>query len=457
MKINTLLDSIREYLNSLSFLVTVALLSFFTWLIPSPYLWITATLYLLLGFLPLVAKDGRSYLPLFLGDLILSHDNVSFSSMPTASIVVGAFLFLSLILYIILHKPKMRATFLFYTLLALGLVFFVSYVYVSINLGGASPYGILYILCLIYFLVIYLLLCSVIGKEETLPYYAEGVITLSVAISLEVFIGILTTRGFGLADDTFTLGWSYTRETASTLLVLSLPFYSLLIREKNLLWFLPEVFPLAAIILLSTDSGLCALLLFIIPLAILTLNNYGRSSSYLILFILFGLGALFGLLMGTDSVFNSRITSAFKVFAFVPEEGSLREQAYQSAIAGFITNPILGPSINMFVQDNGTLAFSFNTYLSTLGMGGSLGLGAYLLYEVSLYFEFAKKKTPGKWIFFLFLLMFEFIGLVDNTIYNLAIFLFYLTSICCFEMTSRPEDVQIHEDYFQYQEENREY
>ncbi len=448
MRINTFVEKIRSFLNSPLFLGTVAILAFLTWLLPTPFYWIPATLYLLLGFLPLFGKDGRSYLLLFLGNMFLEHDKVSFSSLPFVSIVVGAALLLSLVIYLILHRPVMRLTPIFWSLLLLSLVFFSSYLYVAFREGNADIRSILYLLAFIYFLVIYLLLCSVIGNEETLPYYSTGVVFFSLIISFEVFIGILVNSGLGLATPSFSIGWSYTRETASTLLLLSLPFYSILIHEKKPYYFLLELFPIAAILLLSTNSGLSTFILFVIPLTILTLQNYGKYSNYFTLFILFGFAGLFGLLMGVNHDFNFRVGEAFGSLLYFGTRDTLRRQITSDSISAFLSNPILGSSITTFVQNDGTLRFSFNTVLSTMVMGGSIGLAAYVLYEVILYLDFAKKKNPAKWLFLLFILMVEVIGVIDNTIYNLTIYLFFLTSLCCFEMTSRPEDLQIHEDYF---------
>lgn len=457
MRVNTFVEGLKNYLNSLGYLITVAALAFFAWVLPGDYTWIACSLYILLGFLPLLAPDGRSYFPLFLGSMLLSSEDVSFNSLPVNSMVVFGFLLVSLFIYIGVHQPHMRVTSTFICLIIMASVLFFSYIYNAVAAGQGKSGGILYLLCLILFIVVYLLLASVIGTEQTLPYYASGIGCLAITIALEVYIRSALS-GFGLVSETFSLGWSYTPETASTLLTLSLPFFAMLVYDKQPFWLFPFAFVFAAILLLSTDSGLLTVILFFIPMTILTFRKSGRLAPYFILFLCVGVFGLVGILMTTNADFSARILSAIRNLNVFPGSTSERKSIYDEALANFVTNPVIGSSIISFVNENGTLTFASNTLLSTAVMGGSLGVAALVLTEASVYITFARKKIPEKWIFFLFLLSAEFIGLIDNTYYNLVVALFLLLSFACFEMTSRPEDVRVHQDYFEdYPMETRPY
>jgi hypothetical protein len=449
MLINDLLNRIRLYLTSLFFPLTVAVLAFVTWILPGDFSWISAVLYGLISFLPLCATDGRSYMPLILFNVIICSAGISFSTLPPYLYFIAGCVLISLILFIALKKPKFRRGDLMITTSIMFLVFFISYIYNSAVNGKADKVGIFYILALFLCLLVYVLFSTVLGKEETMPYFEETAALLALAISAEVLVYLIG-HGFTLVGSDFTLGWSYTSQTASTLLCFTLPFFGMLIARKRFYWIIGEAFVITAIIFLSADSGLLCLILGIIPLLLLSLRNYGRAYPYMALAFIVIIGVTFAVLLGVNDRFNARVLTAIQSLNLFNEQAEWRRNLFETAIAGIRQSPVIGVSITSVTTAGGTVTLASNTILSTMVLGGAFGLIAFLVNEARIYYVVLKKHTEERWLFFLFLLFVELIGLIDNTIDNIGILLFFLTANSCYQMSNRAEDVVIHDSYYQH-------
>ena len=278
-----------------------------------------------------------------------------------------------------------------------------------------------------------------------MPYFAYTVALFGIVIALETFTKLILTHGFHFAKDDFTLGWAYTKETVSTFLVLTVPFYCILISKKKGYWFIPLALVIITLIFLSTDSGLLSLIFFSVPLVILTLRDYGRAFPYYTLMVLLAIGMTIGILMGVNADFNARVVKAVTKLNLFDQESNI------DIIKGwnlFTTNIVIGPSITSITHDNGTILLASNTFISTLILGGLVGFGAYILMEVIQYVTLFRKKAKEKWIILIFLLMINFIGWLNNTIYNLAILLFIFLTLSVYQQSNRPDDVVIHEDFY---------
>lgn len=447
MPINTLLDRVRLYVDSLLYPLTLALLAITIWALPLLGSWIVAGVFALLSFLPLVSKDGRGYLPLLLMTLIVSNTDISFDSFqPYLYLLFIAFM-VSLVLYIVLHHLDFHRGDLFYPLLLLFFLFTISYLYNSSLQGVANRTGVFYLILFFGALVLYSLLCTVLGKKETFPYFSKTITFFALAIVCEIVIYCFRNE-WTIADSDFTLGWSYTTQTASTLLCLSLPFFSYLVYQKKFIFILGELFVIAAIILLSADSGLICLIFAVIPLILITFRSYGKYYSYISLVSIVVIGTTFAVLLALNTRFNTRVITALQALSLFDEPSSWRKTLFDTAVENIVSNPVTGTSLLSFCNRDGTLTLSSNTILSTLVMGGSLGLVSYLIYECKLYYVCLKKKASSRLFFFVFLLMIELIGLIDNTIYNIAILLFVLIANSCYQMSNRPDDVLIHDSYY---------
>jgi hypothetical protein len=447
MLINSVIARLRWYLFSLGYPITMAVLAILIWLTPGIYAWIPAVFYALFCFLPLFGTDGRPYIPVLLFSIIACSTNISFVTLPYYLLLIGASFFVSLILFIVIHKLKYRRSDLFVALTILFSVFVVSYLFNAAKGNNSSQTAVFYCLGLFLCLLVYVLFSIALGVDETFPYLERTVVIFSLAIVFEIFI-YLCAHGFALVDSNFTLGWAYTPQTASTLLCLSLPFYGLLFSQKHYWWLFGIGITIAGIIFLSVDSGLLCLIIGIIPLILLSFRSAGKNSPYISLASIVVIGVSFGLLLGLNEKFNSRVMTAIESLNLFNEAAVWRKALFDKAIESFRANPIVGESIAALVTNTG-IVLSSNTILTVAVLGGSFGLIAYLFFEIRLYWICLKKKTGGRWLFFLFLIFFETIGLIDNTLFNFAILLFFLIANSTYQMSKRPDDIIVYDSFYQ--------
>lgn len=449
MKIITLTDRIRAYVSSIFFPISIALLAFLSWLISSPFLWIPVSFYLLLSFAPLVCEDGRGYIPLFLFLIITPNTPLSFSSIHPSYITLIATLLSSILLYLIIHRPKFIKDRTFFLILIFIALSFISYLNYSLQNGFHGSAGVLYLLTLLLISFIYAMLLCALGRNESMTYLIKTIAFFALTISIEVLV-FCAKNGFVIDKENFNIGWSDTPITASTLLTLSLPFLTMLIQKKKFLWSIISIVDIASVMLLSTDSGFLALLIFFIPLILMGLKNIGKTYPYISLAVILLIISAIAIPMGFNEYFYNEVITAIRSLNFANEADPIRNMLFKSAAEMFVNNPVIGISVSAMVQGDHTVQLMSNSILTTVTFAGSLGLVFFVLYEVQIYFSCLRKDCSEKWLFFLFLLMFEFIGLLDNTLYNLAVFPFFLIAFSCYQMSTPPNGILVHEsDYIQ--------
>lgn len=447
MQLNLLIERIRAFIDSFLFLVAVGVLALLIWVIPNDLAWLPAIAYSLIAFLPIVCKDGRAYMPLMLFAIIVCSKPISFNSIPSYLYLLLTSILVSEIVYIIIQKPKFTKGDILVPFAVLFVVFLISYFYNSIRNNYASSEGILYLLFLFLALLLYVVFSTVLGRGETINYFCKTYAFLAIFIGVEILI-YQANNGFGFIGDELNLGWSYTSKTASTLLCLSLPFFSILLSKKQFLYIIGEIFTIYNIIILSTDSGLLCLILGIIPLILLTFKTYGKYYPYISLAFIVVIGTTFALLLAFNEQFNNRVLTAIQSLNVFDNSIANRVEMYDNSIQSFLSNPVIGTSISSLITDTGTVLFASNTILSTMVLGGSFGLVAYVLLEIKIYYCCFKKQTSDKYLFFIFLLLFEIIGLIDNTLFNIVILLLFLTANSCYQMSNRHDDTLVHDEYF---------
>lgn len=454
MQLNLLLEKTRSFIDSLLFPLLIGLLATLIWFVPGNYSWIPSIIYSALSFLPLVATDGKAYMPLMLFTTIICSERVSFTTIPTYLYVIAASIFVSEVIFIILKKPKLVRGDIMIPFAILFGVFFVSYIYNSIQEGHASSYGVLFILALFLLLLLYVVFSTVLGRGESLSYFCKTYVCLAFFISIEILI-YQARHEFGFINANFDLGWSYTPPTSSTLLCLSLPFFGILIFKKQFFYIIPEIFVIYTIIILSTDSGLLCLILGIIPLILLSFKTYGKYYPYISLACIVTIATAFAILLAVNDRFNNRVLLAVQSLNLIEPSSPMRADLFNKTVEQFLSNPVIGTSISSLLTADGTVLLSSNTVLSVMAMGGSLGLAAFLYLEIKIYFCCLKKQTSDKYLFLVFLLLFELIGLIDNTMFNLIILLLFLTANSCYQMSNRPDEVLVHDGYYQYLREQK--
>ena len=448
MSILALNRALKEYTGSIFFQITVAVLAVLTWMMPGNLPWIFVALEILLSFFPLFSSDGRAYMPLLLFMNITVSTSISFRSVPTYLYVLAGVTLFSILLFLAIKRMPLKKGALSLPLLFLFLSFLISYIVHFVMGNSFDATGLLFLTSLFLVVLCYILFNTCLKREDTILYFARTASVLAIAIAAEILL-YQVRHGFSIGDPTFNLGWAYTSQTASTILCLSLPFFGMLIARKRFAWVFWEAFVLYGIITLSTDSGLIALLFSIVPLILLSFRTYGKAYPYLSLGILTVLGLALVLLMLFNEAFRERVGMALANLNLLEGGNPQRHELFDKGLESFMAFPSLGSSISVLSQtESGTIVFCSNTIISTMAMGGIVGLIFFILYEVFLYVTVLRKKAKEKWLFLVLLLVVEVIGLIDNTLYNLFILLYILLAYSCYQISDRPDEVVVHESYY---------
>lgn len=446
MKINTFIDKIKYYASSYYLILTLALLTYLIWLLPTPVGYVLASIYALLSFLPLLTNEGKTYLPFFILPIIAQKKDISISTISPIMFIMAFVPILSIVLFIIFHKLEFKKGDLMVELMLLIGSMLISFFYNAIKNDFFDTSSLLFIFFMLIECLSYSLICTTIGRDDSFPYLCESICSFSLVITLEIFTFYFK-NGFSISPETFTLGWSYTLQSASSLLCMTIPFYGILIYLKKWPWIIGEIFVLASVFILSTDSSLLSLLFAFIPLILLSFRSYGKLYSYISMITIISIGTTIVLMLVFNKQFSNRLLEALKSLNLFHEEG-MRKTMFENAISSFFSNPYVGTSITTFSNGNNTFVFASNTILTIMVNSGSFGLFFYFLYELKLYVTAIRKDTPNKWIYLVFLLLFEMIGLIDNTFFNLGIFELFLISQAAYEMSNKKDDVIIHDSYY---------
>ena len=81
-------------------------------------------------------------------------------------------------------------------------------------------------------------------------------------------------------------------------------------------------------------------------------------------------------------------------------------------------------------------------------MGGVIGLIAWIICEISVYSTCFLRKSQDKWVFLFMLLVSDFIGITDNSLFNLYFLGIYLLSISAFQNSFLYSKVKINDRYY---------
>lgn len=447
MFINDFTLKVKAFLISIFFPITICVISLLIWVTPSPFNWIFISLFFILSFLPLFSKEGKTYLPLILTILISNRKELVYDNIPIELILMFTFVFISMTIFVIVYKCKFKKGDLMLPLCLLILTLFISYIYNSIENSSLSKQGILYLLYLFIALLFYILISTIIGKGESLPYLCETISFISILIILQICISYIQ-NGYVLYSNTsLQLGWSNNSDYPTIILLISLPLILLLVNRNKPLYLIPLFLNIIFIILLATNIGILALILSIIPIVLFAFKSYKKIYSYVSITIISLFIITFALLIACNNYFNERILTAIKCLMFFQEGDSNLNSLFKQASEAITSNPYVGKSITFYINNNTTEYFSSNTFLTTLVLGGGLSLCAYLYLDIKAYYYCMTKKGNEKQLFLFFLILFEFVGLLSNTIYSINILLFYLLFNSVYQMSNRIDNILVHAEY----------
>ena len=448
MKINATFfrNKIISLNDSIFYPILLALFSFCIWLVPSPYNIIFGVLYCLFAFVPLIDKEGRNYLPLLLFLIPASSKEINVSSIPLLSFFIIGSILLSMVLKIIIYKMPLRRGDLSLPLLGTVIIFLISFIFNIISRNdSSSTIAVLYIVGFLLLILVYVFLSTILGQSNMMMFLSKCIIMLSYVIILELLVYLIRNNFASLEN--VALGWSQSNGI-STILCFSIPFYAIIINNRKYWYYIFLLIPiLFSIVILVVDSGILFLITLLIPLLLITYKSYGKIYPYISLFIVASFVISFAVLLVFNEVFTNQIFDVFRNISFTPNSNIRIHFDDYKMIDLFTSNIVLGSSISsIYIGED--FIFANNTIVSTLVLGGIVGLVFYLIYELDLYIIWARKKADIKYIFLMFLLAVEVIGIIDNVIYNFMNMLFILTCNACYHNSSRPDDVPIHNDFF---------
>ena len=448
MHIHKLLDWTKRYLYSFFYPLTLALLAFLIWLTPGNWSYIPASVFSLLSFLPLLGNKGKPYLPVTLFLITVSNQEFRLDQIPGTLLLTGVCAILSGMMFILVYKKKMVLGKTFLSVTAIFVAFALSYIYNMILNRSYDFNSFAYIMLAMLAVIVSVLIATVLGREESLTYLSMTIALLAIIITLESFTTILSTQGFGYAGPDFALGWAKNLGTPSTFLVCSLPFFSILINKKQYLYILGELFVIFGIFILSSYSAILCLTISIFPMIFLTFRNEGKRYPYFILVSILITAAVLSSIISYDPVFNKNFINAIRSLNLHSSYPDGRLSIYQEGFAQFINSPLFGVSIAGRVNE-GVAILAKNTVLSSMVLGGSLGLIAYVGFLINLYVVIFKKKCKEQLLFFLFVIMVQIIGIVDNSFFELPVLLLFLTALSTYQMSNRPQDAVVYQESFE--------
>ena len=448
MKINYIKRKITAFNDSIIYVITLALLTFFIWFTPSPYNIIFGVIYCLISFTPLLVKHGKNYLPLFIFIIPMASGEFAFNSIPHYFYFILSSIFLSMILKIIIYKIPIRKGDLSIPFLALIIVFLFSFIFnIVASKDSSSTVVVLYLVSLLFLILGYLFISTTLGSYESISYYSKCVVILSYVIGLEILVYSIKNNFYSIEN--ISLGWGDS-PLVSLILCFTIPFYSIIISNRKNWYYVFLLIPiLSLIVLLVSNTGILFLMFLLIPLLLITFKPYGKIYPYISLFSVASFTIAFSLLLVFNDVFTSHIFDVFRNLFFLEGTEIQNHINTYSVLRHISDNYVIGTSISSMYFNN-EIVFANNTILSTLVLGGFIGLGAYVIYEIFLYFIWFKKKSDHKFIFLIFLLTVEITGILSNSFYNLLSVLFILVSNACYQNSSRPDDVPIHNDFYKY-------
>ena len=369
-------NKIEWFVKSIFYPISLAAIAFLGWIlkfsIPS------AVIFSLMSFLPLFCHDGRGYVSLILLCPTMVYRPLNFKNLDISLIIVASSIVLSVFIFTILRHPKFRLGKLTINLAVLFFVFVISLIVNSVSVEVLHLDTLWFLLCMILILLVYILLTPLFCGKDIFIYFGKSFLILVSVLAIQIFIYYGVKGVVGSSKD-IELGWVQSTTMASTVLVISLPFCSMYINKKKWLAVIPMILSLVAIYVLRTESGLICSILILIPLIFLTFKGYVHYP-YFVISSFFVLSALLTVMVLVNDEFIQRVGDSLRYFG---DFFKGKHESHKYGIEIFLTNPWIGGSINSLnVQDAGYIKLLDNTIITTLAMGGSIGLIAYVAFAI---------------------------------------------------------------------------
>lgn len=415
-------------------------------------MYIGTSLFAVFAFAPLFSSNGKHYLPLIIYQFAISNNIETGTTFPISMIIPAVATIISMVIFLFINKCKLIIGDNLLSMLLLFLSFIASYVYNIARERIDSFSGLLYIIFTLAILVLSIILSSILGRKESLQYLCKTLIIFSLLLSIETYIQLALNGKIGFASDDFTLGWG-DKSTVSSLLLLTFPFYSILFVEKKYYISPLLLLSISTIILLSSYSSILGIIVFIIPLIVLSFKNSGKRYPYLMLLFTLIAGSITCLLVFFNAQAKENVLIAIKSINPFTESIENRLDTYKDCFNQFMQNPILGVSLfNRYNIATKELLLPKNGLLTSAVLGGSFGIIFYIGSIINTFIVVIKKQAKEKNQILIFLLILLLIGSIDIGLYSLPIFMLFTVVNVVYQMSNRENDAIIHMEYFENRE-----
>lgn len=435
--------------DSIVYSLVMAAMAFLCWYFPKSL--VPSIIFSVLAFLPLFGNEGRGYIISFLAIIPATSRRIGFNDVPISIFIMCLSVCLSLIIYIIIRRPRFRLGYLTMPWLAMAFVLLISFIY---NVYVVKPEvinnnGLYYIFG--FFLIIFIAVAvgSVTTGRDRLLSLAKAMTAIGFLITAETFTFFWKNPELLGGRGTLVLGWSSNPNVTAMFLSLTIAFFGILVYRRY--WWYAFLFVPVALALMFTASrcGYLCLAISLVPLTLLSFRSYGKAYPYLSLLSLSVVALTVIVLFAYNAEWLQKIMEAFKEVGF-GQNG--RETLYEYGIKQFKINPLVGTSVNALFIYKGSyndINLLHNTLITYMVSGGSCALACLAVYYFMAYYRVVLVKNPFKWHVLLFMAMVECIGAVDNGIVDPIFVFIVITAFNCLDDCKPEPSFKVKQNFFE--------
>ena len=432
------------YLHSPFYLVSVFLLSFLCFLVPTPFIYLPVSLLSLLSFLPLLQDNGIYYSGLVLSLLTSSSRPLRNRNLPAPLVISTCAVFLSRILFLFIHKPKRHVNALFYFLLILFLLILTSYCIKSIQTNENFRQCWFFIIFFFVEIVIYRRLCSTSNGKSGLRYLSQVSAAISTVFFFEILCTLFSKNHYAFFSSR-NLSFA-SSEVRSCLIVFQIPFLAFGVYKKK--WYLVffALVDYISLILLGNYISFIFLLISFVPFVFLAFHSYEKLYPYLILVGLVAILAPFCVLLFLHRPFSTGVIDSRKHF-HVLSSSNPNYPLLKRGWDRFKQDYIIGSSV-LSITTREAIDYFPNAYLQIGVLSGIIGIFFYLLSDISLYVLCLKGKTKSERVFFFyFLILHEIRNWLRDATTDWRILLRLLTAVSVYQGSIYQDQRIIHDSF----------
>lgn len=431
------MERIRKFFNSYIFMIISFLFTIICWYLKNQN--IAVIYYIICIAIIILTNANKTTISTIAFCAIINYRETTFSSNSKIALLSTICLLPLFIYEVFKNKPKYKDA-IFLSLLAIlitsGLSLFNTF---EENINDALI-GIFKLF--VYVFIFYF--CLINKKEEDYSYVSKSIVALGIAIIVELAIYAITYSGGSLWNKDISIGWGISN-SVSMLLLITIPItiYVYIENPKHIYLIVFIILEMLSILLMLCKGALLALIILVIPFAILLyFMIYGKRMRkiYLITMAIIFVGFVISIIYVYT---NKEIMEGIKKYfdGVVDRGGLFRDESrmviYETGFNIFKKYPLFGSGINTavyYLELNGfdaNLKHYHNFVIQVLATTGTFGF----LSMVSFGF-FALRKCFTKNCYniccgFAFLALIIH-GLVDNTFHNpivMIVLLFMLSSL----------------------------